>query len=92
LTSYINPRSKLLYHVDKLDQIRRTGTTTAPVNVEIDLSNRCSHGCSWCHASFTHTRGPLAGSAKPDGMLDMERYRQLLAETQRKMPALPVQY
>ena len=69
--SYINPRSKLLYHVDKLDQIRRTGNTTAPVNVEIDLSNRCSHGCSWCHFAYTHTRGPLAGKVdKPANHVD----------------------
>lgn len=68
--NYINPRSKVIFHIDKLDQIRRTGNTYAPVNVEIDLSNRCSHGCSWCHFAHTHTRGPLAGSTKPDGMLD----------------------
>lgn len=38
------------------------------MNVEIDLSNRCSLGCQWCHFAYTHTRGPLAGKrAKPLG-------------------------
>lgn len=66
--SYINPRSKVLNHIDKIAQLRRMGTTLAPVNVEIDLSNRCSHGCSWCHFAYTHTKGPLAGKRdKPSG-------------------------
>ena len=69
--SYINPRSKVLYHIDKIAQLRRMGTTLAPVNVEIDLSNRCSHGCSWCHFAYTHTKGPLAGKRdKPAGHID----------------------
>lgn len=59
--SYIAPKEKLFHHLDKLHQIRTTGKTTAPVNVEIDLSNRCSLGCQWCHFAHTHTRGPLAG-------------------------------
>ena len=59
--SYIDPRQKVLWHLDKLSQIRETGKTKAPVNVEIDLSNRCSHGCNWCHFAYTHTKGPLAG-------------------------------
>ena len=34
--------------------------------MEIDLSNRCSLGCEWCHFAYTHTRGPLKGKrAKP---------------------------
>jgi len=66
--SFINPRSKVLYHSDRIAQLRATGNTNAPVNVEIDLSNRCSHGCQWCHFAYTHTRGPLTGKrAKPDG-------------------------
>ncbi len=69
--SYIAPRQKLFWHIDKLQEIRDTGTTSAPVNVEIDPSNRCSHGCSWCHFAYTHTRGPLAGKAeKPAGHID----------------------
>lgn len=69
--SYIAPRQKLFWHIDKLQEIRDTGTTSAPVNVEIDPSNRCSHGCSWCHFSYTHTKGPLAGKVeKPAGHID----------------------
>lgn len=48
MSQYIAPRSKLFYHVDRLHEIRATGNTTAPVNVEIDLSNRCQLGCEWC--------------------------------------------
>lgn len=59
--AYINSRSKIFYHVDRIADLRTTGNTVAPVNVEIDLSNRCSHGCAWCHFAYTHTRGPLAG-------------------------------
>lgn len=69
--SYIDPRQKVLWHLDKLSQIKSFGTTLAPVNVEIDLSNRCSHGCAWCHFAHTHTRGPWAGKAQqPEGMED----------------------
>ena len=46
--TYINPRSKLLYHTDRTHELQTTGKTSAPINVEIDLSNRCSHGCDWC--------------------------------------------
>lgn len=69
--TYINPRSKVLFHSDRINELRTTGNTTAPVNVEIDLSNRCSHGCSWCHFAYTHTRGPLAGKRdKPTDSID----------------------
>lgn len=71
LMNYISPRAKLLYHTDRLAELRATGHTAAPVNVEIDLTNRCSHGCEWCHFAHTHTRGPLANKTpKPPGMLD----------------------
>jgi MoaA/NifB/PqqE/SkfB family radical SAM enzyme len=56
---FIDPRNKLFAHMDRLAQLQSTGKTTAPINVEIDLSNRCSLGCEWCHFAFTHTRGPL---------------------------------
>jgi MoaA/NifB/PqqE/SkfB family radical SAM enzyme len=69
--TYINPRSKILHHPDHLVQLKTTGKTLAPINVEIDLSNRCSLGCTWCHFAYTHTRGPLAGKAeKPAGHID----------------------
>ena len=65
--TYIAPQSKLMQHIDRLVQIRQ-GARPAPVNVEIDLSNRCSLGCEWCHFAYTHTRGPLKGKrAKPAG-------------------------
>ena len=63
--SYIDPHMKLFQHMDRLHAIKH-GERPAPVNVEIDLSNRCSLGCEWCHFAYTHTRGPLAGKrSKP---------------------------
>lgn len=71
MSNYIDPRHKVLRHLDKLHQLAHYGNTSAPVNVEIDASNVCSLGCSWCHFGYTHTRGPLAGKhAKPDGAID----------------------
>jgi len=58
--TYIDPRHKVLFHIDTLAAIRR-GETPPPINVEIDLSFRCSLGCEFCHFAYTHTRGPLAG-------------------------------
>lgn len=70
MTTYINPHAKLFGHLDRLHAIK-LGQRSAPVNVEIDLSNRCSLGCSWCHFAYTHTRGPLAGKVdKPHGAID----------------------
>lgn len=66
---YINPRNKLLQHFDRLQSVR-DGKPAPPVNIEIDLSNRCSLGCEWCHFAYTHTRGPLAGKQdKPEGAI-----------------------
>ncbi len=66
--SYIDPAHKLFSHTDRLGEIKTRGKTRAPINVEIDLSNRCSLGCEWCHFAYTHTRGPLKGKqAKPLG-------------------------
>ena len=46
----------------------KAGGVPPPVNVEIDLTNRCSLGCEFCHFAYTHTRGPLAGKRdKPEG-------------------------
>lgn len=71
MNQYINPSAKILYHVDRLAEIRATGNTSAPVNVEIDLSNRCQLGCTWCHFAHTHTKGPLANKVKkPADMQD----------------------
>ena len=67
MTTYINPGLKLFAHMDRLHAIQQ-GHKPPPVNVEIDLSNRCSLGCEWCHFAYTHTRGPLAGKRdKPGG-------------------------
>jgi MoaA/NifB/PqqE/SkfB family radical SAM enzyme len=67
--NYINPQVKLFRHLDRLDALFR-GRIQAPVNVEIDLSNRCSLGCEWCHFAYTHTRGRLAGKQdKPEGAI-----------------------
>lgn len=59
--SFIAPAIKLFSHMPTLQAIRE-GKRPPPVNVEIDLSNRCSLGCEWCHFAYTHTRGPLAGT------------------------------
>lgn len=67
--SYINPRAKLYEHLDRL-QTLKAGNMPSPVNLEIDLSNRCNLGCEWCHFAYTHTRGPLAGKQdKPDNAI-----------------------
>jgi len=67
--SYIDPRHKVLTHLGRLQDIK-AGRTPPPINVEIDLSNRCSLGCEWCHFAYTHTRGPLAGKvATPNGRM-----------------------
>lgn len=68
--SYINPKEKVLWHLEEINQLKNTGFTKAPVNVEIDLTNRCNHGCSWCHFAYTHTKGLLANSQKPIGYVD----------------------
>lgn len=65
--TFIDPARKLYAHMDRLVALK-AGANPPPVNVEIDLTNRCSLGCSWCHFGYTHTRGPLAGKRdKPDG-------------------------
>lgn len=68
MSDFINPRLKLYNHLDRLTALK-AGQKPPPVNVEIDLSNRCSRGCKFCHFSYTHTKGPLAGSPKPPDSL-----------------------
>lgn len=84
--TYIEPASKLLQHLDRLSDLK-AGRTPAPINVEVDLSNRCSLGCEWCHFAFTHTRGPLAGKRpKPEGavaggdLMDAELAKVMVGE------------
>jgi MoaA/NifB/PqqE/SkfB family radical SAM enzyme len=62
-TTMIGPREKIFGHMDRLAELQSLGRTSAPINVEMDLSNRCSLGCSWCAFGHTHTRGPLKGRA-----------------------------
>lgn len=65
----IAPQRKLLAHPEHLLALK-TARRMPPVNVEIDLSNRCSLGCEWCHFAYTHTRGPLKGKReKPAGAI-----------------------
>lgn len=66
---YVNTRSRIHTHSDHVAEIA-AGRRPYPINVEIDLSNRCSLGCSWCHFAHTHVRGPLVGSEKPDNYED----------------------
>lgn len=69
--SYINPRDKVFWHLEELHELKSSGKTSYPINVEIDLTNRCNLGCEWCHFAYTHTKGPLSNSAKPDGFIDV---------------------
>lgn len=66
--TYIDPAGKLLAQLPRLAQLQEGGVPT-PVNLEVDLSNRCSLGCEWCHFAYTHTRGPLKGKIVLDGKL-----------------------
>lgn len=69
MNTYIDPRAKPFQHMDVLHAIKHGGRP-APRNVELFLSNRCGHGCVWCHYAYTHTKGPLAGKVdKPVGAL-----------------------
>lgn len=61
--TYIDPRGKVLAHVDRITDWRR-GFAPAPVTVEWDLSNRCSLGCQACHFAHTHTKGPWTTKAR----------------------------
>jgi GTP 3',8-cyclase len=70
MNRYVDPVGKILAHVDRLAAWKQ-GTKAAPINIEWDLSNRCSLGCAGCHFAYTHTRGPLAGKReKPQGYID----------------------
>jgi len=70
---YTNYERKLLFQLDRVAGVL-AGRTNAPVNVEIDLSNRCSLGCQDCHFAYTHTKGPLAIADKEDNLGDLMDY------------------
>jgi len=58
MSDYIAPKHKMWHHIDRLAAIK-AGNHPAPVNVEIDLSNRCQMGCSFCSFAYVHSQGPL---------------------------------
>lgn len=61
--TYIDPRGKPFAHLGRLAAWQQ-GQRAAPVTLEVDLTNRCSHGCQSCHFAHTHTRGPWASRAR----------------------------
>ncbi len=72
MSKYIDTRRKLFRHLDRVAGLKGRGLPP-PVNVEIDLCNRCDRGCRWCHFSYTHTRGPLAeGGAVCGDLMEVE--------------------
>ena len=79
--SYTDTRSKLLGHLDRLHALNE-GSVAPPINVEIDLCNRCSLGCDWCHFAHTHTRGPLANrrSVEVGDLMDTALAEKILSE------------
>lgn len=81
--SYIDPASKLMAHADRIAMIR-DGKIPPPVNVEIDLSNRCNLGCDACHFGYVHSRGPLAKRRAHDtgDLMDGELLDRLPGELQ----------
>ena len=66
---FIDPSRKLLYHTDTIAAIK-AGKTPPPVNIEIDLSNRCNLACRFCHMAYTHSRGPHAHTAVKPAVMD----------------------
>lgn len=70
---YTNYERKLWFHVDRIAGVF-SGAVHPPINVEIDLSNRCSLGCQDCHFAYTHTKGPLAVVNKDEPLGDLMDY------------------
>lgn len=56
MNNYIDPPNKLLKHTDRVADIMNE-TPVIPINVEIDLTNRCNLGCQGCHMAYLHSRG-----------------------------------
>jgi cyclic pyranopterin phosphate synthase len=67
---YIAPSDKILRHPERLAALKR-GEVFPPIGVEVDLTNRCNLGCTFCHFGYTHSRGPLAKKFDKDGLLEM---------------------
>jgi MoaA/NifB/PqqE/SkfB family radical SAM enzyme len=51
--TYIDPWSKVLKFPEIVSRIQH-GERVYPVNIEVDLSNRCNSKCSWCAFAYTH--------------------------------------
>ena len=55
-----------------------------PVNVEVDLSNRCNLGCKFCHFAHTHSRGKHVQGCKLDpvcgDMMELELALKIVEE------------
>lgn len=82
MINYIDPPKKLLKHIDRIADIQQGGHP-APVNVEIDLSNRCNLGCLGCHFAHTHTRGWYADKANESlvgDLMDVELAIEILQQ------------
>jgi MoaA/NifB/PqqE/SkfB family radical SAM enzyme len=80
--NYIDPTNKLLKHIDRIAEIQ-AGGHPAPVNVEIDLSNRCNLGCAGCHFSHTHTRGHFGNVANVStvgDLMDISLIRKIIVD------------
>lgn len=56
--TYINQSLKVLRHADRIATLQ-AGRIPFPINMEIDISNRCPLGCGGCHFGYTHSKGPL---------------------------------
>jgi hypothetical protein len=63
VNGYIDPRGKLFGHMDRLAEIR-TGKRPPPVNVEVDVSNRCNLGCRGCHFAHLHSWAAAAAISR----------------------------
>ena len=46
--TFLAPKSKLLFHPERVEEFIKTGKTSAPVNVEISPTNFCNATCPWC--------------------------------------------
>lgn len=77
---------KILRYPDRLAEWRSKGRTSAPIGMEMDLTNRCNLGCDFCHFAYTHTRGPHAKHHSGLDMgdeLDFDLGRRILDELAR---------
>lgn len=50
-----NSQAKMLFHLDKLNEYKKTGDTT-PILIEVNLSNVCPLKCVWCISAYSHRK------------------------------------